>query len=174
MSSLIVDAMRVVRLISIAGLKLQTFKSWADQTISYLSAIPGKNLHIIFDNYGYEYSVPTKQRNVSPMERCINNLDQDLPPTKEWNEFQMNQKNMLQIVNLLVEYIKSGAVANKAVIVNQKSQCFFGNQTNNCVRIPKLDYSDRKADQNIPMHVVYAGQNSSNKVCVITDDTDIY
>ena len=30
MSSLTVDAMRVVRLVSIAGLKPQTFKSWAD------------------------------------------------------------------------------------------------------------------------------------------------
>ena len=65
MSSLIADAMRVVRLISIAGLKPRTFKSWADQIISYLSAIPGKKLHIILDNYGYEYSVPVKQRNVS-------------------------------------------------------------------------------------------------------------
>ena len=108
------------------------------------------------------------------MERCINSLDQDFPPTKEWNEFQMNQKNKLQIVNLLVEYIKSGAVANKAAIVNQKSQCFFVNQTNNCVRIPELDTSDRKADQKIPMRVVYAGQTSSNKVCVTADDTDIY
>ena len=53
------------------------------------------------------------------MKRCINSLDQDLPPTKEWNEFLMNQKNKLQIVNLLVDYIKLGAVANKAVILNQ-------------------------------------------------------
>ena len=121
-SSLIVDAMTVVRLISIAGLKPRIFKSWADRIISYLSAILGKNLHIILDNYVYEYNVPTKQRNVSQMERCFNSLDQDLPPAKEWNEFLMNQKNKLQIVNLLVEYIKLGAVANKAVIVNQKSQ----------------------------------------------------
>ena len=99
MSNSKADAMRVVRLISVAGLKPRTLKSWADRITSYLSAIPGKNLHTIFDNYGYEYSVPTKQRNVSQMERCINSLDQDLPPTKRWNEFLMNQKNKLQIVN---------------------------------------------------------------------------
>ena len=69
-SSLIVDAMRVVRLISIAGLKPRTFKAWVDRIISYLSAIPGKNLHTIFDNYGYEYSVPRKQRNVSRMKNA--------------------------------------------------------------------------------------------------------
>ena len=46
----------------------------------------------------------------------------------------------------------------------------FCNQTNNCVRIPELDSSHREADQKMPMHVVYAGQDSSNKVCVIVDD----
>ena len=56
-------------------------------------------------------------------------------------------KNKLEIVSLLVECIKSGAAANKAVVVNQKSQSFFENQTNNCVRIPELDSSYREADQ---------------------------
>ena len=108
------------------------------------------------------------------MERCINSLEHDLPPTKEWNEFLMNQKNKLQIVNLFVEYIKSGAVANKVVIVKQKSQYFFLNQTNNFVRIPELNSSHRETDQKISRHVVYAGQDSSNKVCMIPYDTDIY
>ena len=87
------------------------------------------------------------------MKRCITSLDQDLPPTKEWNEVLMNHKNKLQIVNLLGEYIKSGAAAYKAVIVNQKSRCFFVNQTSTCVRIPELDSSHREADQKIPMDV---------------------
>ena len=56
-------------------------------------------------------------------------------------------KNKLEIVSLLVECIKSGAAAKKAVVVNQKSQSFFENQTNNCVRIPELDSSYREADQ---------------------------
>ena len=86
----------------------------------------------------------------------------------------MNQKNKLQIVNLLAKYIKLGAVANKAVIVNQKSQCFFVNQTNNCVSIPEISFLHREAYQKIPMHALYVGQDSSNEVFVIADDTDIY
>ena len=31
-------------------------------------------------------SVPSKQRDVTQMERVINSLNQDLPSTKEWNE----------------------------------------------------------------------------------------
>ena len=58
-----------------------------------------------------------RNRNVSQLERYINSLDHDLPPSKEWDEFLMNQENRLQIVNLLAEYIKSGAVADEAVIV---------------------------------------------------------
>ena len=71
-SSSNVELVRVVELISVSGLKPRTFKSWADLIIRYISAIPGKNVHIIFDNYGYEYSVPTKRGNVSQMERYIN------------------------------------------------------------------------------------------------------
>ena len=127
MSSSIVDLTRVVRLISIAGIKKpRTFKVMGNKV---LKCNHGKNLHIIFDKYGYEYSVPTKQGNVNQMERCINSLDQDLPPIMEWSEFLMNQKSELQIVNLLVEYIKWGAIADKAIIVNQNSQCFFVSQT---------------------------------------------
>ena len=95
------------------------------------------------------------------MERCINSLEHDLPPTKEWNEFLMNQKNKLQIVDLFVEYIKSGVVANKVVIVKQKSQYFFLSQTNNFARIPELNSSHRETDQKISRHVVYAVQDGS-------------
>ena len=42
-SSSIIDTTRVVRLISISGLKQRTLKSWADRIISYLCATPGKN-----------------------------------------------------------------------------------------------------------------------------------
>ena len=89
--------------------------------------------------------------------------------THKGMELSDESKNKLEIVSLLVEYTKSAAAANKAVAVNQKSQSFFENQTNNCVRIPKLDSSHRQADQKIPMHVVYAGQDSISKVCVIAD-----
>ena len=44
--------------------------------MSYLSSVPGNNLHVIFDNYSYEYSVPSKQRDTSQMGRVINSLNQ--------------------------------------------------------------------------------------------------
>ena len=37
----------------------------------------------------------------------------------------MNYKSKLQIVNLLVDYIKSGRIRDKAVIVNQGFECFL-------------------------------------------------
>ena len=52
--------------------------------------MPANNLHVIFDNNSYEYSVPSKQRDVTQMEKVINSLNQDLPSAKERNGFLMN------------------------------------------------------------------------------------
>ena len=68
--------MRVLRMIPIAGIKPRTFKSWADAIMRYLNSMPGNILHIVFDDYKYEYDVPSKQREFSQVERVINNLDQ--------------------------------------------------------------------------------------------------
>ena len=62
-STSIVFVMHVVRMISVTGLKLHFFKSWADK-MNYLSSVPGNNFHLIFGNYSYEYSVLFKQRDV--------------------------------------------------------------------------------------------------------------
>ena len=61
-------------MVSVARLKSHTFKSWADEIMSY--SVPGNNLLVIFDNYSYEYSVPSKQRDASQMGRVINSLNQ--------------------------------------------------------------------------------------------------
>ena len=45
-----------------------TSKPWA-------SSMPGNNLDVIFDNYSYEYSIPSKRREISLMERVINSLN---------------------------------------------------------------------------------------------------
>ena len=50
MSTSIVDAMHAARMISVADLKLCTFKLWAIEIMNYLSSMPGNNLHVIFDN----------------------------------------------------------------------------------------------------------------------------
>ena len=36
--------------------------------MNYLSLMPGNNLQVIFDNYNYEYSIPSKQNDVNHME----------------------------------------------------------------------------------------------------------
>ena len=71
-----VDAMHAIRMISVAGLNPCT-----------LSLMPGNILRVTFDKYSYEYSVSSKQKDVSQMERVINSLNQDLPPTKGLNKF---------------------------------------------------------------------------------------
>ena len=86
-STSIVDAVRAIRMISVAGLQPHTFKTWADKMMNCLSLMPANNLRVIFDNYSYEYNASSKQIDASQMERVINRLNQDLPPTKEWNEF---------------------------------------------------------------------------------------
>ena len=121
----VIDAMCAIRLISVAGLKPHTFKSWADEIMNCLSSMPGNNLNVIFNNYRYEYSVSSNQRDFNQMESVIDSLNQDLPPRKELNQFLMNYKNKLQIANLLVDYIKSSRIRDKAVIVNQGSECFL-------------------------------------------------
>ena len=82
-STSIVDAVCAIRMISVAGLKPHTFKSWADKMMNCLSLMPANNLRVFLNNYSYEYSLPSKQRDASQMERVINRLNQDLPPTKE-------------------------------------------------------------------------------------------
>ena len=60
----------------------------------------------------------------------------------------MNYKNKLQIVNLLVNYIKPGRILHKAVIVNQGSECFCITHNNGCV--PEHHSSHSEADQKFP------------------------
>ena len=67
--------MRTIRMISLAGLKPRTFKSLADAIMNYLSSMPGNNIQVIFHYYSYEYSVPSKQRDFSQMEKVINSLN---------------------------------------------------------------------------------------------------
>ena len=59
----------------------------------------------------------------------------------------MNYKNKLQIINLLVDYIKSGKIRDKAVIVNRGSECFFLIEHGiDWVHFPELDTLHRQAE----------------------------
>ena len=70
-------------------------------------SLPGGTLHLLFNDYRYEYSIPTKNRAVVDVERDINHLDQELPSTAEWDEFLMNSNNKFKLVTILVDYILS-------------------------------------------------------------------
>ena len=75
----------------------------------------------------------------------------------------MNYKIKPQIVNLLLDCIKSGRIRYKAAIVNQGSECFF---IEHCNGIGKLI-------KEIPMYAVYVDRENNDTVCVVADDTDI-
>ena len=47
----IVDAMSVVRLISVSGLNPPIFKTWITNVCNYISNLPVENIHIVFDIY---------------------------------------------------------------------------------------------------------------------------
>ena len=161
-------------MISTAGLKPRVIRTWADRIIQYLKSLPGDVLHFVLDDYAYEYSIPSKQRASSEVERIINSINQEIPPTKEWDNFLKNQGNKLQIVNLLADYIMPGCIKNKLVFVNKGSDCYVVDHGNDSASKPELYSSHREADQKNPLHVVYAGQRTNDAVCVVADDTDIF
>ena len=59
---LIVDAMRVAKMIPVKKLKPRTFRRWANDVYNYLKHFPGNTVHIVFDNYTYEYNFPMVER----------------------------------------------------------------------------------------------------------------
>ena len=44
--------------------------------------LPGNTVHVIFDNYTYEYNVPTKDQSIGTP-RVIANIDQELSNDSE-------------------------------------------------------------------------------------------
>ena len=125
MKATIVDAMRFVRDTPITGLpKRGTSRMWPTRPMNRFKSLPGNVLHIIFDSYGYDHQHPRKNRDQDGNERCINNLDQQVPFPSEWEEFLKNGRNKLQLANLLVDLIKDGA-PGKDVYVNRGNDCYF-------------------------------------------------
>lgn len=54
--------MLAIRIISVTGLELHLFNSWADKIMNYSSSVPGNNLHVIVGYYSHEYSVLSNKR----------------------------------------------------------------------------------------------------------------
>ena len=120
----IVDGMRVVRLMRPSNVGGKTLRHWAQAFVKYIVGLPGRTVHIVIDNYKYEYSVPSKNRGSVDIEREINHLDQELPATSEWDNFLMNSNNKYKLVNILVDYILSDDCKIDKYRVGQKKGLF--------------------------------------------------
>jgi len=174
----VVDAMRVVRIIPITGLEPQTFFSWAVRIVNYLKSLPGNTLHLVFDDYravpGQTYL--SKGRPNKGRERRISDLSQQLPKTGYWNGFLTNDRNKLQLSNLLADFIMSGKSSiQKDTFVTKGEQCLFlaSDSSSPSTQIEELRSSHREADPRIAHHAVFAAKKH-RETCVVADDTDVY
>ena len=84
-----------------------------------------------------------------------------------------NSRNKLQLVNILVDLIKDGAVG-KDVYVNRGNDCYFRQNNGTWIPFPTLGSSNGEADQVIPLHAVHAGSRPDDAICIVADNTDIY
>ena len=89
-------------MVSVKKLKPRTFRRWANDVFKHMKHLPGNTVHIVFDNYTYEYNVPTKDRSTGAP-RVIANIDQELPNNSECVDFLGNSNKKSQLIDLLVK-----------------------------------------------------------------------
>ena len=88
----IVDAMRVVRMISIKNVSPPIFLLWTKNVFSYIHGLPWDNLHFVFDNYSPPedpIKVLSKENSDRGYKGKISSLNQALPKL-EWQDFLTN------------------------------------------------------------------------------------
>ena len=103
---LIVDAMRVAKMVPVKKLKPRTFRGWTNDVFKRMKHLPGNTVHIVFDNYTYEYNVPAKDWSTCAP-RFIANIDQELPNNREWVDFLGNSNKKSQLTDLLVKWTRT-------------------------------------------------------------------
>ena len=77
-STSVVDAMRVVRIIPIKGTDPPLYSTWAKKLFAYIENLPGNNIHTVLDNYnceGDQFISLSKERLESSKERNISSLN---------------------------------------------------------------------------------------------------
>ena len=126
----VVDAMKVVRIIPITGLKPPIFLTWANNVLNHIMNLPGSVMHIVFDRYSEEgdLSRPSKNRYNSVGEcRHVSSFSQKLPPSKDaWTDYLTNDGNKHQLTSLLTNYIMSGSYNLRCpVYVTKYGKCMF-------------------------------------------------
>lgn len=110
-SCTVVDAMRIVRIIPITGLKPPTFQTWLNKVLDHIMKLPGNVIHIVFDVYSPlpDLTRPSKTRNsFAGQRRYLSDLSQQLPPLKNaWVDFLSNNANKHDLTNLITDFILS-------------------------------------------------------------------
>ena len=100
-------------------------------------------------------------------------MHQQHPFPSEWEEFLKNGRNKLQLVSLLVDLIKDGAVGESAY-VNRGNNCYFRQNNGTWIPFPVIGSSHREADRVARLHAVYADSGPDDMICIFGDDTNIY
>ena len=174
----IVDAMRVVRMVTINGLKPFTFRSWVRRIVDYLKSLPGTSLHIVLDDYRQPEDSTlylSKGRPDKGRERRITQLDQQLPQLKEWNDFLTNESNKLQLTQLLADFrLSDESTLGRDVYVTKGHVCYclLSEPGSVSCEIPELFSYQREADPHLAFHAVYS--SATQNTCVVADDTDVF
>lgn len=91
----------------------KTFKCWVEASLDCIKSLPGKYCHILFDDFNYGYSVPSKERAVSWRETEKNEWNQELPNSNELNNFFLQDMKKFRLVNLIVNYRNSENCASR-------------------------------------------------------------
>jgi len=177
----IVDAMKIVRMISPSNMTPSTFETWTVSFYNYINRLPGNVCHIVFDNYALnkDFAHPSKGR-YNPESvgerRYISDLSQQLPFTMAaWNNYLSNDQNKWELTNLIIDYLISGKYKfYRPVYITKEKKSFFI-QNGNSADVPELFSNHKEADPRLALHAVYASSIAPNEgVCVVCDDTDVF
>ena len=170
---LIIDAMRVARMVPIKKLKPRTFRRWANDVFKYIKHLPDNTVHIVFDNYTYEYNVPTKDWSTGAP-RVIANIDQEFPNDSEWVDFLGNSNSKSQLMDILLKYLLKEYQMDKDILVNNRHTTYLKAKSWKTFKAADELYSQHKeADHKIVSQTVFESKKG-NKTLVVAYDSDIF
>ena len=133
--------------------------------------LPGNTVHIAFDNYTYEYNVPTKDQSTSAP-RVIANIDQELPNDSEWVNFLGSSNNESQLIDLLVKFLLEEYQMDKDV--NNRHTTFLKGKSWKTFKVAVELYSQHEEPDHKNFAQTVFESEKGNKTLVVADDSDIF
>ena len=135
--------------------------------------LPGNTVHTVFDNYTYEYNVPTKDQSTgAPW--VIASIDQELPNDSEWVDFLGNSNIKSQLIDLLVKYLLEEYQMDKDIFVNNRHTTYLNANSWKTFKVANELYPQHKeADHKIISQTVFESKKG-NKALAVADDSDIF